>query len=134
MNIGAAAARSGLPPKTIRFYEEEGLVRPARRPNGYRDYSEDDVRRLSFLARARSLGFSLEDRRALLALHMDASRASADVKRLALEKIAEIDAKMQALAAMRATLARLSAACQGDAGPDCPILDELAASETPPTR
>lgn len=128
MNIGLAAKRSGLPAKTIRFYEDSGLIAPARRnENGYRDYSEADVHKLGFIQRARSLGFSLEDCRALLALYEDRSRASADVKRLALEHIAEIDAKLVALEDMRATLARLAKACHGDDRPDCPILTSLAA-------
>jgi Cu(I)-responsive transcriptional regulator len=128
MNIGHAAKRSGLPAKTIRFYEDSGLIAPARRnENGYRDYSEADVHKLGFIQRARSLGFSLEDCRALLALYEDRSRASADVKRLALEHIAEIDAKLVALEDMRSTLIRLADACHGDDRPDCPILTSLAA-------
>ena len=127
MIIGEASKLSGLPAKTIRFYEDEGLVRPARRAdNGYRDYSEQDVHRLKFLARARSLGFSLQDCRGLLALYSDKDRASADVKRLAATRIEEIDAKIQALQNMRQTLATLVDACGGDNRPDCPILDDLA--------
>ena len=129
MNIGLAAKRSGLPAKTIRFYEESGLITPARRSdNGYRDYSDADVHKLGFLQRARSLGFSLEDCRALLALYEDRSRASADVKQLALGHIAEIDAKLAALEEMRSTLGALVDACHGDDRPDCPILTSLAAA------
>jgi DNA-binding transcriptional MerR regulator len=83
MNIGEAAAAAGLPPKTIRYYEEIGLIRPARDLNGYRAFSDKDVRRLAFLARARALGFSVEECRDLLALWSDRARASADVKRVA---------------------------------------------------
>lgn len=126
MNIGDAAAASGLPAKTIRYYEEVGLVRPARGANGYRDFSDQDAQKLAFLARARSLGFSLDDCRILLSLYEDRSRASADVKALALARIDDIDAKIAALGAMRQTLSDLAARCQGDDRPDCPILDDLS--------
>ncbi len=127
MNIGEAAERSGLPAKTIRYYEEIGLLAAPRSANGYRAYGEREVRLLAFLARARSLGFTIEDCRALVDLYEDRARASADVKALAAARIDEIDAKMRELAAMRATLTRLVHACHGDERPDCPILDELSA-------
>ncbi|SON56102.1 Copper export regulator [Hartmannibacter diazotrophicus] len=126
MNIGAAAEQSGLPAKTIRYYEDIGLISPARRNNGYRDYGEDDVHKLRFLHRARGLGFSIEDCRQLLSLYEDRSRASADVKSLALARITDIEAKMAELSAMRQTLKRLVSACHGDNRPDCPILDDIA--------
>jgi Cu(I)-responsive transcriptional regulator len=127
MNIGEAAARSGLPAKTIRYWEEAGLIEaPARRPSGYRDYGERDVHVLRFLGRARSLGFSVEECRHLLALYQDRGRASADVKRIAEERIAAIDEKIRQLEGLRATLADLARHCHGDERPDCPILDDLA--------
>jgi Cu(I)-responsive transcriptional regulator len=127
MNIGNASTRSGLPTKTIRYYEEIGLVRPARCPNGYRDFSEDDAHKLAFLARARSLGFSIEDCRTLLSLYEDRGRASANVKRLAEDHVARITGKIAELEAMRDTLEDLAARCRGDDRPDCPILDDLEA-------
>ncbi len=127
MNIGAASERSGLPAKTIRYYEEVGLVRPAKRQdNRYRDYDETDVHRLRFVQRARGLGFSVEQCRELLALYDDQDRASADVKAIALQHIAEVDARIEALEAMRATLQALAEKCQGDDRPACPILADLA--------
>jgi MerR family transcriptional regulator, copper efflux regulator len=126
MNIGDVAERSGLPAKTIRYYEDIGLVRPRRGANGYRDFGEHEAHKLVFLARARSLGFTIEDCRALLALYDDRQRASADVRRLAEGHLAGIDRKIAELAAMRATLARLVDRCHGDERPDCPILDDLA--------
>ena len=126
MKIGDAAERSGLPAKTIRYYEEIALIDPARSANGYRDYAEKDVHRLAFLRRARGLGFSVEECRALLSLYDDDGRASADVKRIALAKIGEIDAKLAELKSLRDTLARLAATCHGDERPDCPIIDDLA--------
>ncbi len=129
MNIRDAARLSGLPVKTVRYYDEIGLVCPDRRENGYRDYSQRDVHMLRFLARARSLGFSIEECRQLLSLYQDRNRASRDVKRLAEERIRQIDRKIQELKALRATLGHLVAACHGDDRPDCPILDGLAGEE-----
>ena len=128
MNIGEAAARSGVPAKTIRYYEDVGLIRPVPRSgNGYRDYGQRDVHVLRFVQRARSLGFSVQDCRQLLALYQDPARASAEVKALTGRRIAEIDRKMQELAGMRATLVALADSCHGDERPECPILDDLAA-------
>lgn len=126
MNIGEAAAQSGLPAKTIRYYEEIGLVAPARRNNGYRDYAADDIHRLSFVQRARSLGFSVEECRSLLSLYDDEHRASADVKALARQKLQAIDQKIAELVSLQRTLKRLVQACHGDARPNCPILEDLA--------
>lgn len=126
MNIGMAAKRSGLPAKTIRYYEEIDLLVPDRLANGYRDYTEADVHRLAFIHRARDLGFDIESCRKLLALYSDTSRASADVKALAKDHLDEIERKMTELQAMAETLRHLIATCHGDDRPDCPIIEELA--------
>ena len=126
MNIGSAASRSGLPAKTIRYYEDIGLIRPDRRSNGYRDYSDSHLHFLRFLARARSLGFTIEECRTLLSLYEDKGRASADVKALALEHIRSVETKIGELESMRQTLSTLVDACHGDDRPDCPILDDLS--------
>ena len=126
MKIGDVADASGLTAKTIRYYEDIGLVRPARRTNGYRDFAETDVHKLTFLARARSLGFSIGACRTLLSLYDDRSRASADVKAVAEAHLRRIDRKIAELEGLRGTLATLVARCHGDARPDCPILDDLA--------
>mgnify|MGYP000123807520 CR=1 FL=1 len=126
MNIGAAAAQSNLPAKTIRYYEEIALIAPVRLENGYRAYSDSDVHRLRFLQRARSLGFTIEECRTLLSLYDDRSRASADVKAIARNKIEEVDSKIDELHSLRATLASLVDLCHGDARPECPIIDDLA--------
>lgn len=126
MNVGDAARLSGLPAKTIRYYEDIGLISPARAGNGYRDYSSDDIHRLSFLGRARGLGFSIEDCRQLMALYRDRSRASHDVREIALSHVAAIEEKVRELQSMRATLHKLIHACHGDDRPDCPILEEMA--------
>jgi MerR family copper efflux transcriptional regulator len=126
MNIGEAARVTGLPPKTIRYYEDIALVEPARAENGYRDYSDSDVHRLRFVQRARSLGFSVAECRSLLGLYEDDQRASGDVKQMALDKLAEIDRKIGELQGLRETLATLAQSCQGDDRPDCPIINDLA--------
>ncbi len=126
MNISEVGKRAGLPPKTIRYYEDIGLITPRRDPNGYRVFSDADLHRLAFLRRARMLGFSIEEARQLLALYRDEHRASADVKALARQHLDRIDAQMSELTQMRATLADLIDACAGDHRPDCPILKDLA--------
>ncbi|WP_300438168.1 Cu(I)-responsive transcriptional regulator [uncultured Mameliella sp.] len=126
MNIGEVAERAGLPAKTIRYYEDIGLVKPPRDANGYRAFRESDLHKLAFLARARALGFSIEDCRVLVGLYQDDHRASADVKRVAEEHLTRIDEKIAQLQGMRDTLATLVHACHGDDRPDCPILKDLA--------
>ncbi|MET3856944.1 MULTISPECIES: Cu(I)-responsive transcriptional regulator [unclassified Rhizobium] len=126
MNIGEASDRSGLPAKTIRYYEDIGLIRPERGGNGYRDYDISDVHKLRFLQRSRGLGFSVEECRQLLALYEDKSRASADVKDIAQTKLTEIDQKIREMMELRRTLEHLVHACHGNDRPDCPILEELS--------
>lgn len=126
MNIGEAAKHSGLPSKTIRYYEDSGLIRPANRGrNGYRAYSAADVHKLKFVRHARELGFSVDECAALLSLYEDKSRHAADVKALVNRHIAGIDAKIADLNRMRATLAHLVSCCAGDERLECPILDGL---------
>lgn len=116
-----------MPPKTIRFYEEIGLVRPAARSaNGYRQFSDTDVRMLKFIARARKLGFSVEDIQKLLSLWQDKRRASADVKKLALDHVGEIEARIRELKSVKRAILDLAERCHGDGRPECPILEELA--------
>ena len=127
LKIGEVAERSGMPPKTIRYYEDIGLIGPAERlDNSYRAYGETDVQRLRFIHQARGLGFSLKDVAALLALYGDRKRASHEVKRLALRHVAELDGKISQMMAIRKALSDLADRCHGDDCPDCPILDELA--------
>ena len=129
MNIGFAAKRTGLPAKTIRYYEEIELVTPARDANGYRSFSDTDLHMLSFLGRARALGFRIEDCRSLLRLYQDGARSSADVKAIAREHLAQIEQKVRDLQAMQNTLSDLVEACSGDDRPDCPILSSLGQTE-----
>ncbi len=128
MNIGVVARQTGLPAKTIRYYEEIGLIRADRRPNGYRDYSAQHVQTLSFLRRARAFGFSLDDCRTLLGLYNNPERASADVKSLAARHLEELRLKAAELEHLAATLTQLVSSCSGDGQPDCPIIRELSNS------
>ena len=130
MNIGTVAERSGVPPKTIRYYESIGLIPSAdRQSNGYRSYSDIDMNTLHFIKRARSLGFSVEEVRDLLDLWHDRRRTSAAVKALAAQHATALDRKIAELRSMRRTLANLMERCRGDDRPDCPILDDLADGE-----
>ncbi len=123
--IGEAAKASGVSEKMIRHYEAIGLLRPVREANGYRRYGEGEIAVLRFIRHARDLAFPLEDVRKLLALWRDRGRASADVKRVATEHVAELEAKILELTAMRNTLQELADACHGDHRPECPILRGL---------
>ena len=126
MNISDVATATGLPAKTIRYYEEIGLVTPNRSANGYRVFTDQDLHKLAFLGRARTLGFSIEDCRTLLALYEDDTRASADVKSVAKEHLTQITEKITQLQSMADTLSHLIDTCAGDNRPDCPILKDLA--------
>ncbi len=130
MNIGQVARASGIPSKTIRYYEEIGLIARAARSSGnYRVYGDIDVQTLRFIQRARGLGFSVEEVGALLALWRDRARSSAQVKALAERHLRDIDRKIAEMASIRATLEQLTARCHGDDRPDCPILDDLAGED-----
>jgi Cu(I)-responsive transcriptional regulator len=127
MNIGQAAAASGVSAKMIRYYESIGLIEAVARTEGnYRVYDGDDVHTLKFIRRARSLGFSIEETEHLLSLWRDKSRASAEVKAIATRHVAELERKITELEEMAATLRHLASSCHGDARPHCPILNELA--------
>ncbi|MEX2365013.1 MAG: MerR family DNA-binding protein [Pseudohongiellaceae bacterium] len=130
MLIKDAAAASGLPAKTIRYYESLGLVQSRRADNGYRQYGTRDVERMQFLARSRTLGFSLEECQSLLDLYDDPGRASAAVNELARQHLNELDDKIRELNAMKHTLIGLVSRCPGNQSPDCAILDSLAHGQT----
>lgn len=132
MNIGQAAAASGVSAKMIRHYESIGLIDPADRTgSGYRVYGSRDVHTLRFIRRARNLGFAVPDIQELLALWRNRERASADVKALALHHLGSLQAKVAELQGMIKSLDQLVAACGDDDRPDCPILGDLA-DETRP--
>ncbi|MCA1370356.1 Cu(I)-responsive transcriptional regulator [Bradyrhizobium sp. BRP14] len=127
MNIGDVSRASGVSTKMIRYYEEIGLIPTAHRTEaGYRIYRDNDVHRLRFIRRARDLGFSVTQLTELLTLWSDRHRASADVKRIARQHIAELEHKVQELRAMTDALKHLAEHCHGDHRPECPILEDLA--------
>ena len=129
MNIGQAAKASGVNAKLIRYYEGTGLIPEAgRTASGYRVYTPHEVNILRFVKRARTLGFSIERIQHLVSLWRDKDRASAEVKRIALEHVAELEAKIAEMRAMSDTLQELADACHGDHRPDCPILRDLESS------
>lgn len=127
MNIGEAAKASGVSAKMIRYYERIGLIAPAERSEGnYRTYDDANVHTLQFVRRARDLGFPLAAIRRLLALWQDRARSSRDVKRVALETVAELRCKLEELESVMRALEHLAANCRGDERPDCPIIDDLS--------
>ena len=135
MNIGEAARASGVSPKMVRHYESLGLLpRVARTAAGYRQYGDDEVHTLRFIRRARDLGFGIEEIRALLALWHDRGRSNADVKRIALAHVADLQRRIDEMQSMQRTLGSLAACCHGDGRPDCPILDDLAGAKPQGTR
>ncbi len=126
MNIGQAAKLSGLRRKTIRYYEDIGLVRPGRTENGYRDFSALDCNRLKFLGRARSLGFSVEECRALLTLYDDNERPSGDVRRIALAALDRLGRQQEACETLRMALTDLLQDASPGRRPDAPVLPDMA--------
>ena len=133
MNIGAAAETTGVPAKTIRYYESIGLIPPATRAeNGYRHYTEFDVETLRFIQHSRRLGFSVKDVGNLLELWGDKDRNSADVKALALQQISEVEQRIKELETIRRTLIDLTERCHGNDRPECPILEDLATGQEAP--
>ncbi len=130
MNIGDIAKATGISAKMIRYYEETGLIRPATRAlSGYRVYSDNDLQTLRFDRRARDLGFTVKQIDDLLTLWRDRTRASANVKEIAMGHVAALAKKMQELKEMSDTLLHLASHCHGDDRPDCPILTTLGSTE-----
>ena len=126
-NIGQAAAQTGVSAKMIRHYESIDLIPHAGRTfAGYRIYTDNDLHRIRFIKRGRSLGFSMKEIANLLCLWDDRGRASADVKKLAHAHARELAARIAEMQAMQRTLEDLATRCHGDARPECPILDDLA--------
>ena len=127
MNIGDASQASAISAKMIRHCESLGLLPKAPRTEaGYRQYDDAAVHTLRFIRRARDLGFSIEEIRALLGLWRNRRRASAEVKRIALAHAADLQRRIDEMSAMQRTLKHLAHCCAGDERPECPILDDLA--------
>jgi MerR family transcriptional regulator, copper efflux regulator len=127
VNIGQAAAHSGVSAKMVRHYEALGLLpRIARTDAGYRQYGDNEVHTLRFIRRARDLGFSMAEIGELVKLWQNRRRASADVRRIAQRHVADLERRIAEMDSMKRTLQHLIHGCHGDERPDCPILDELA--------
>ncbi|MBM7456390.1 Cu+-exporting ATPase [Oceanisphaera litoralis] len=130
MNIGEAAKKAGVSAKMIRHYEQIKLLQPAgRTAAGYRQYDEHNIEQLSFIRQARLLGFSIRQIAALLGLWQNPQRSSRAVKQVAQQHLQDVEHKMRELAAMQATLQRMIAACPGDEGAACAILEQLSSPE-----
>jgi Cu(I)-responsive transcriptional regulator len=133
MNIGAAAAATGVSAKMIRHYEAIGLLRPAaRQRNAYRDYGEHEIHELRFVRRARKLGFPIEEITTLLALWRDKKRPSRDVRRIARTHLDDLEMRIVEMQAMATTLRKLVRSCRGNDRPECPILEDLATGADEP--
>ena len=133
MNIGQAATASGVSAKMLRYYESIGLIPAAgRSASGYRIYGDREVETLRFIRRARDFGIPMDRVKLLVGLWKDTTRPSREVKRIALQQVAELDSKILELTAMKDALERLADACRGDSRPDCPILQDLAGFSTDP--
>ena len=131
LSIGQVARRAGVGVETIRFYEREGVLEaPPRRASGYRQYSEDVIKRIRFIKRAQRLGFSLKEITELLLLRVDGQTTCEDVKERTRAKIAEVERKQVELQRMRRALLQVSALCTGE-GPAsaCPMLEALDQQE-----
>ncbi|MEZ8141902.1 Cu(I)-responsive transcriptional regulator [Enterovibrio norvegicus FF-454] len=129
MKINEVSRLTGLTAKTIRFYEQKGVIsEPERSENGYRAYNECHINELQMIKRSRLVGFSLDECQTLLDMSRNPNRRSADVKQKALEKIAEIDDKIKELQAMKTSLKSLASACPGDESACCPIIEALSSN------
>ena len=127
MNIGTAAKLTKLSIKTLRYYSNIGLVNPKKNHlTSYREYSEEDILKLKFVGKARKFNFNLQECRELLSLYENKERSSREVKRITLEKIAQLDDKLKDLNELRTALNYLANNCHGDNRPNCPIIDELS--------
>ena len=126
MNISEAAKRTNLSTKSIRLYEDKGVITaPLRSENGYRSYDKKQIKELGIVAKARSAGFSLDECRALVELADNPCRESADVKAKALSKLEEVNKKIEELLAIQKTLKEWVEQCPGDSNSHCPIIDSL---------
>lgn len=133
--ISDAAKQSGVSAKMIRYYESIKLLPTVGRTKGnYRTYSENDIHTLHFIRRTRDLGYSISDIKHLLSLWRDQHRASADVKRIALDHAVSLRHKIAEMEAMLRAVEHLAAHCHGDHRPDCPIMDDLSVGLTTPAR
>lgn len=131
LSIGQVARRAGVGVETIRFYEREGLLEaPPRRASGYRQYSQEVVKRIRFIKRAQHLGFSLKEISELLLLRVDGQTSCEEVKERTAAKIAQVERKLVELQRMRQALLQVAALCTEEGpGSRCPMLEALDQQE-----
>jgi MerR family copper efflux transcriptional regulator len=136
LTIGQLAKEAGVGIETIRFYEKEGLLEePLRRTSGYREYSQEAVKRLLFIRRAKLLGFSLKEIQELLVLLGTPSTTCREIKEQAKTKVVSIEAKIKDLEQLKAALVELTGACSGSGPLElCPILEALETSDVQITQ
>jgi MerR family mercuric resistance operon transcriptional regulator len=126
------ARRTGANLETVRYYEKVGLMPPPpRTPSGYRNYDSEHERRLRFVLRARELGFSLGDVRALLRLAEERDQPCAEASRLATIHLADVKAKIADLRRMESALKDFVAQCGDGTRPDCPLIEALYREAAP---
>ena len=127
MRIGHLAGKAGVAVDTVRYYERQGLLPPPmRRPSGYRDYSNDELQQLRFVRRCKALGFTLDETRELLRLNSDPKADRAEVRALTERRLADVDAKLLELQALRDSLAELAKSCSGRGSLEsCPIIHRV---------
>ncbi|WP_394247519.1 Cu(I)-responsive transcriptional regulator [Vibrio profundi] len=126
MNISEVVELTQLSAKSIRLYEDKGVISsPLRSVNGYRIYGPKQLKELSVVARARRAGFSLDECRALVELADNPCRESAAVKAKAQKKLDEVNKKIADLMSIKSTLEEWVEKCPGDSSSDCPIIDSL---------
>jgi MerR family mercuric resistance operon transcriptional regulator len=128
MTRGEVADKADVNPETLRYYERKELIpKPPRSDGGFRLYDASYVERLRFIKRAKDLGFTLAEIKGLLDLRVDDEATCQDVKAQAVQKLDEVEQKIQDLERIREALARLAATCEGSQGPtsECPILDAM---------
>ena len=127
MRIGHLAGKAGVAVDTVRYYERQGLLPPPmRRPSGYRDYGNDELQQLRFVRRCKALGFTLDETRELLRLNSDPKTDRAEVRALTERRLADVDAKLLELQALRDSLAELAKSCSGRGSLEsCPIIHRV---------
>ena len=126
MFIKEIAKELNITARTIRYYEEIGILNTKRLSNNYRYFDAENLDKLKFLVRARNLGFSLEHCRELIALFNDKNRKSEEVRGIAKRKLESIDSQIKDLKNLKESLEWLVLKCPGNSKPECPIIDELS--------
>ena len=126
MFIQQVAKKLNITTRTIRHYEDLGIIKSNRLENNYRVYDTKNYDKLKFLVRARNLGFSLKECKELIKLFENDSRQSSSVREIAKKKLNDLKSQIQELDNLKVSLEWLVKKCPGNEKPNCPIIDELA--------